>query len=109
MLTKHSLQEIDKHVGQRLKEARKEAGLSLEKLAKKIGITYQQISKYESGANKISMSRMCQIAGVLDKPVFWFVPPEYGGEMAKHALALEGAINKLRGKEMQILEIISGA
>jgi transcriptional regulator with XRE-family HTH domain len=40
-------------------------GLSQGKVAKKLGITFQQVQKYENGANRISVSKLYEIAGVL--------------------------------------------
>jgi len=107
MLTKRQLREIDVHVGSLVRVARENSGMSQQKLANKIGLTFQQLQKYESGSNRISMSRMCQIAGILEKPVFWFLPEQFGGDMMKHALKLEKVINGYRERENQILEIIT--
>jgi transcriptional regulator with XRE-family HTH domain len=47
-------------------------GLSQTALADRLSLTFQQLQKYESGANRISASRLWQIAQVLDVPVSWF-------------------------------------
>ncbi len=41
-------------------------------LGDKIGIRLQQIQKYETGANRISASRMWDIAAVMEVPVSFF-------------------------------------
>jgi transcriptional regulator with XRE-family HTH domain len=41
-------------------------------LADRLGVTFQQLQKYESGANRISASRLWQIAEALEVPVSWF-------------------------------------
>ncbi len=41
-------------------------------LAEQFGLTFQQLQKYESGSNRISASRLWQIAQILDVPVAWF-------------------------------------
>ncbi len=64
--------EIDKQVSQRLKTRRAISGLSQEKLAESIGLTFQQIQKYESGANRISASRLYQFAKIFKVPVDYF-------------------------------------
>jgi transcriptional regulator with XRE-family HTH domain len=61
--------EIDAHIGARLRAARLRSGLSQENLAGRLGITFQQIQKYEKGTNRISASRLLQIATVLNMPV----------------------------------------
>ena len=48
-------------------------GISQEKLADAIGLTFQQVQKYEKGKNRISSSRMQQIANALQvTPAFFF-------------------------------------
>ena len=63
----------DKHVGQRVRMRRLMLGVSQEKLGDAIGITFQQVQKYEKGTNRISSSRMQQIAIALQvtPPFFW--------------------------------------
>ncbi len=63
---------VDVHVGQRLRLRRKLAGLSQTELGEKIGVTFQQLQKYESGANRISASRLFDLSRVLDVPVSYF-------------------------------------
>jgi len=48
-------------------------GLSQEKLANALGITFQQVQKYEKGTNRISASRLQQIAHILQvQETFFF-------------------------------------
>lgn len=53
---------VDVHVGARIRALREAAGQSQTDLAKACGITFQQIQKYESAANRVSCSRLAQIA-----------------------------------------------
>ena len=48
------------------------AGISQEKLGEALGLTFQQIQKYEKGANRISASRLQNIAKILGVPVSFF-------------------------------------
>lgn len=57
---------IDVAVGARVRERRILKGLSQEKLGDAIGLTFQQVQKYERGYNRISSSRLTEIAGVLE-------------------------------------------
>lgn len=69
---------IDIHVGARLRLRRTLLGLSQEKLGEAVGITFQQLQKYERGANRISASRLFNLAQVLNVPVTFFfddLPP----------------------------------
>lgn len=63
---------VDRHVGSRVRMRRITVGLSQEKLGEALGVTFQQIQKYEKGANRISASRMQNIAQVLGVPVSFF-------------------------------------
>jgi transcriptional regulator with XRE-family HTH domain len=55
--------------------------LSQEKLAEGLGLTYQQVQKYEQGTNRISASRLQQIAKILDVPVSFFFDGAPTGDM----------------------------
>jgi len=46
--------------------------MTQQQLAEKVGIKFQQIQKYETGANRISASRLWDIADALDVPVSFF-------------------------------------
>ena len=67
---------IDELVGRRIKSARWTAGLSQEELAVKIGTSFQQLQKYESGKNRISASRLFDLAHALSLPVSYFFNQE---------------------------------
>ena len=58
-------QEIDQHVGERLKQIRKQKGLTQDDLAEKLGVSFQQIQKYENGKNRISYSKMVELSQFL--------------------------------------------
>jgi transcriptional regulator with XRE-family HTH domain len=46
--------------------------MTQQQLAQAVGIRFQQIQKYESGANRISASRLWDLARALDMPVSFF-------------------------------------
>lgn len=64
--------EIDRHVGARIRLRRNAMGLSQEKLAEGLGITFQQVQKYEKGTNRVGASRLQHIAAILDAPISFF-------------------------------------
>jgi transcriptional regulator with XRE-family HTH domain len=64
--------DIDKHVGNRIRERRIMLGLSQQQMADMIGVTYQQAHKYERGINRISAGRLYEITQVLDVPISYF-------------------------------------
>jgi len=65
-------QDIDRHVGARVRERRIMLGLTQQQLADLIGVTYQQAHKYERGINRVSAGRLYEISQVLSVPVGYF-------------------------------------
>ena len=65
-------QDIDRHVGARIRERRVMLGLSQHQLADIIGVTYQQEHKYERSINRVSAGRLFEIARGLSVPVNYF-------------------------------------
>lgn len=63
---------IDLHVGARIRMRRKILGLSQERLAEALGLTFQQVQKYERGANRVSASKLYEIARTLQSSVAYF-------------------------------------
>ena len=63
---------IDLHVGKKLRQRRRLLGMTQQKLADAVAIRFQQIQKYESGANRVSASRLWSLAKALDVPVAYF-------------------------------------
>src|SRR5262245_60232500 len=63
---------VDRHVGLRIRMRRKELGVSQEKLAEIVGLTFQQIQKYERAANRVSASKLWEVAIALQTTVAYF-------------------------------------
>jgi transcriptional regulator with XRE-family HTH domain len=63
---------VDLHVGGRIRMKRKVLGVSQERLAEALGLTFQQVQKYERGANRVSASKLYEIARFLQAPVSYF-------------------------------------
>lgn len=74
--------DVDRYVGQRIRERRRELRLSMVALADRLGITYQQMQKYESAKNRISASRLMDLATLMAVPVEYFFEglPEAGSD-----------------------------
>jgi transcriptional regulator with XRE-family HTH domain len=64
--------DIDLHLGRRLRRRRRLLGLTQQQLASVVGVRFQQIQKYECGANRISAARLWRIAAALEVPVGYF-------------------------------------
>ncbi len=60
-----SLHPLDISLGSRIRLRRRELDLSQDQLARQVGITFQQIQKYEHGTNRVSFSRLVEIARAL--------------------------------------------
>jgi transcriptional regulator with XRE-family HTH domain len=56
---------MDIALGAAVRIRRRSLGISQEALAEQCGVSFQQIQKYENGANRISFSRLVQIAKAL--------------------------------------------
>jgi transcriptional regulator with XRE-family HTH domain len=63
---------IDLHVGSRIRLRRKVLGVSQESLASDLGLTFQQIQKYERGSNRVSASKLYEIARSLQTTTSYF-------------------------------------
>ena len=60
---------IDRYLGARIRTRRLLLGMSQEALGVLIGVSYQQVQRYESGVNRLSVSRLCTIAHAFDTQV----------------------------------------
>ncbi len=87
MILKKIPNPIDRHVGSRVRMRRMLAGVSQEKLGEALGLTFQQVQKYEKGTNRISASRLQQIAKMLDVPVAFFFDGAPSGELTSIGFA----------------------
>ncbi|WP_425041209.1 helix-turn-helix domain-containing protein [Primorskyibacter sp. S187A] len=72
---------VDVHVGKRIRHRRWLVGMTQQQLAERVGIKFQQIQKYETGANRVSASRLWDIAEALDVPVSFFFEGIEEGEI----------------------------
>lgn len=85
---------VDAYIGQRIRLRRNIMAITQKDLAQKCGITFQQIQKYETSGNRISVSRLFQIATALETPVGFF----FSGLIQEHANSDE-PIKRLRVAE----------
>lgn len=54
--------------------------MTQQQLADKVGIKFQQIQKYETGMNRVSASRLWDIARAVDVPVSFFFEGLHEGD-----------------------------
>lgn len=63
---------VDIHVGKRIRHRRWMVGMTQHQLASHVGIKFQQIQKYETGMNRVSASRLWDIATAMGVDVAFF-------------------------------------
>lgn len=78
-----SADQIDVHIGGRVRLRRMMLNMSQEQLGAALGVTFQQIQKYEKGLNRIGAGRLYHLASVLNvQPAFFYdgLPCTQSGE-----------------------------
>jgi transcriptional regulator with XRE-family HTH domain len=81
----------DRLVGGQMRARRLALGMSQTELAEAIGVSFQQVQKYEKGTNRISASRLQQIAEALQVPVPFFFEGAPGLHAPKTAESLSAS------------------
>jgi transcriptional regulator with XRE-family HTH domain len=79
---------VDVHVGKRIRQRRWLVGMTQQQLAEQVGIKFQQIQKYETGANRVSASRLWDISRALQVSISFFfegIEDQVEGADAKEA------------------------
>ena len=67
-----STDEIDAHVGSRLRARRTELSLSQAIVGRHLGLTFSQVQKYEKGSNRIGAGRLYHLTAILGVSVPYF-------------------------------------
>lgn len=75
---------VDVHVGKRIRHRRWLVGMTQQQLAESVGIKFQQIQKYETGANRVSASRLWDIADALEVEISFFFEGLEGGSAERN-------------------------
>lgn len=68
----NSIHPVDLHVGGMIRAHRKRLGMSQSQLADALGLTFQQVQKYERGSNRVSASKLYEIAQTLGLTISTF-------------------------------------
>ena len=63
---------VDRHVGRRVQEKRLNLGLTQTALANAVGVSFQQVQKYEKGTNRVSASKLFEIALFMKEEIAFF-------------------------------------
>lgn len=86
---------VDRAIGRQLSKRRRMLGMSQLELSRRLGITHRQVQKYEEGLNRISVSRLVEIAAVLDAPVAWFFSHIERGNLAVDGLQDDAVVRHI--------------
>jgi len=101
---------VDIHVGKRMRTRRWMVGMTQQQIAEAVGIKFQQIQKYETGANRVSASRLYDIAHVLDTPVAYFFEEidadSSQAEVAEQAIAGSGGVGVEQFTDKEALDFL---
>jgi transcriptional regulator with XRE-family HTH domain len=87
---------IDVYVGTQIRTRRLLLGMNQEELAQRLGLTFQQVQKYESGANRVSASRLWEIAAILKMPIGYFFPMDQVPDQPNEQLQRPESIELIR-------------
>ncbi len=63
---------VDRHVGRRVQEKRLDLGMTQTALAKAVGVSFQQVQKYEKGTNRVSASKLFEMAEFMQVGIPFF-------------------------------------
>lgn len=115
--TRHggSVDPIDIAVGLQIRAVRRSLRLSQGEIAKMIGVSYQQLQKYETGANRISVSMLYYLASALGVPMERFFPtsasPSGDADLKADALLTRAARlpPHIREKLLDLVEVLARA
>jgi len=64
--------EVDLHIGRRIRRRRRILQLTQRQLAARVGVTFQQVQKYEYGEARIGASRLLRISRTLEISLNYF-------------------------------------
>jgi transcriptional regulator with XRE-family HTH domain len=108
-------QDIDRHIGARLRERRIALGLTQQQLAELLlGIAYQQLHKYEKGTNRIAAGRLYTIAQALGVGAGYFFegleqPPPIATPKQRQMLELARDFARLSRPHQEALHALARA
>ena len=92
---------VDIYIGHRVRLRRSLLGMTTQQLGDGVGITSEQIQKCETGADRISASRIWDIAAAMEVPVLFFFEgldgqPSNTGEARGHILTDKETLDLVR-------------
>ncbi len=101
---------VDVVVGKRIRASRRALGMSQADLGRAIGVRFQQVQKYETGANRVSASRLWAIADVLGVDVTQFfdgIEPVVASGVGKDARTQDTMSYLSDSEKLELVELFS--
>ncbi|MGV8947631.1 MAG: response regulator [Lutibacter sp.] len=75
--------DLNKHIGKKIKDRRQRFGMTLETLSQKLGVSIHQVTKYESGLNRVPVEALYKLTIIFEVPFnFFFEGFDYDPEQA---------------------------
>ena len=85
------MKQFDIQLGAKLRERRELAGMSMRELGEACGVTGQQVQKYETAKDRVSCSRLNELAEELGTSAGYFYDDKPYAELAPFVKAIEDA------------------
>ena len=101
--------DIDRHVGKKLRLRRIMLGLSQQILGDAVGVTIQQIQKYEKATNRVASGKLYQFAKLLHVPVqYFFAELDEAAQRSRASFAesQEEFVDKDAVQEREVLSLV---
>ncbi len=97
-------------IGQRIRSLRKARGLSQEQLAEKVWISTTHMSHIETGATKLSLPVLVDLASVLDVGADELLGTELSNQKIASIENIQGVLNQCTAQQLKVLaEILKSA
>lgn len=95
---------VDVHVGLAIRARRRAIGMNQHEMAERLGVTFQQVQKYERSGNRISASRLYDVARILGVPVAYFFSGIDDDQATVYAAEIDAKVMRMmqlaEGQEM---------
>jgi len=90
----------DAFIGAKIRGYRNQANISQEELGKHLGVTFQQVQKYEKGINRVTSSRLAQIARIFKIDIADLMPEHAPGKRPRGLTNVDIMITKRDGMKL---------
>jgi Predicted transcriptional regulators len=95
---------IDKHIGNKIRECRVRAKMSLQQTSEILSVSPGQLSRYESGENRINAGSLFYLARGFELPVSWFYEGfDISNERKRH---LENVVHNSLKNRVQLINTL---